>query len=266
MTKLSFPMLSIDWFYINPIAFSLGNFKVHWYGIIIALGFLLAVLYCIKLKDYADATTDNICDVAIYGAPVGIIFARIYYVIFSFSDYKDNLWDVFKIWEGGIAIYGGIIGAVLTAYVYCRIKKLNVKKVFDVCIMGVVIGQIIGRWGNFVNVEAYGRETDVLWKMGILENGKEIFVHPTFLYESLWNIGVFTVLNIIIRRRKFDGQVFLSYLLLYSLGRVWIEGLRTDSLYMGTFRVSQILSLLLIILSTFLIIYNITSKNKNKGL
>ncbi|MBE7037519.1 MAG: prolipoprotein diacylglyceryl transferase [Ruminococcaceae bacterium] len=266
MTKLSFPGLNIDWFEINPIAFSIGNLSVHWYGVIIAFGFMLAILYCIKIKDYSNLTSDNICDVALFGAPVGIICARLYYVIFSFSDYKDNLWDVFKIWEGGLAIYGGIIGAVLTAYIYCKVKNLSVAKVFDVCIIGVVIGQIIGRWGNFVNGEAYGAQTDVFWRMGIVENGKEIFVHPTFFYESLWNLGVFIVLNIILRHRKFDGQVFLSYLLFYSLGRVWIEGLRSDSLYLGGLRVSQILSLLLIIVSSFAIIYNITYKNKNKGL
>lgn len=262
MTKLSFPGFNIDWFEINPVALSIGNFNIHWYGIIIALGFVLAILYCIKIKSYADISADNICDIAIYGAPAGIICARLYYVIFSFSEYKDNLWDIFKIWEGGIAIYGGVIGAVLAVYIYCKVKKLNVSKVFDVCIIGVVIGQIIGRWGNFVNGEAYGVQTDILWRMGIIENGKEIFVHPTFLYESLWNTGVFVILNIILRHKKFDGQVFLSYLLFYSLGRVWIESLRTDSLYLGALRVSQVLSVILIIVSLFAIIFNLKKKNQ----
>lgn len=262
MTKLSFPGLGIGWFEINPVAFSVFGLKVHWYGVIIALGFALAILYCVKIRKYADATADNICDIAIYGAPIGIICARLYYVIFSFSDYKDNLWDVFKIWEGGLAIYGGVIGAVTTGYIYCRIKKLNALKLFDVCIIGVVIGQIIGRWGNFVNGEAYGVETSNFLRMGIMEYGKEMFVHPTFLYESLWNLGVFVVLNIILRRRKFDGQVFFSYFLFYSLGRVWIEGLRTDSLYLGHLRVSQVLSSALIIVSLFAIIYNLKKKNE----
>ena len=181
MTKISFPGLNIGWFEINPIAFEIFNLKVHWYGIIIALGFTLAILYCVKIKDYADISSDNVLDIAIYGAPSGIICARIYYVIFSFADYKDNLWDVFKIWNGGIAIYGAVIGAVISAYIYCRVKKLNTLKVFDVCIMGVLIGQIIGRWGNFVNGEAHGGETDFILRMGLYENGKEIFVHPTFL-------------------------------------------------------------------------------------
>ncbi len=262
MTKVCFPGLGIDWLEINPIAFSIADFKVHWYGVIIALGFALAILYCVKIRKYADATADNICDIAIYGAPIAIICARLYYVIFSFADYKDNLMDIFKIWNGGLAIYGGIIGAVAIGYIYCRVKKLNTLKVFDVCIIGVVIGQIIGRWGNFVNGEAHGVETLNFLRMGIAENGKEIFVHPTFLYESLWNIGVFAVLNVILRHRKFYGQVFFSYFLFYALGRVWIEGLRTDSLYLGSLRVSQILSLALIIVSLFVIIFNLKKKNE----
>lgn len=262
MTKMSFPGLNIGWFYINPIAFEVFNFKVHWYGIIIALGFALAVLYCIKIKDYANVSSDNILDIAIYGAPAGIICARLYYVIFSFSEYKDNLWDIFKIWNGGIAIYGAVIGAVISAYIYCRVKKLNIAKVFDVCIMGVLIGQIIGRWGNFVNGEAHGGETDFILRMGLFENGKEIFVHPTFLYESLWNVGVFLVLRRVMKKRRFDGEVFFSYLCLYSLGRFWIEGMRTDSLYLAGMRISQMLAALLVVLSICLIIYNLKKKNK----
>lgn len=260
MTKISFPGLNIGWFEINPIAFEIFNLKVHWYGIIIALGFTLAILYCVKIKDYADISSDNVLDIAIYGAPSGIICARIYYVIFSFADYKDNPWDVFKIWNGGIAIYGAVIGAVISAYIYCRVKKLNTLKVFDVCIMGVLIGQIIGRWGNFVNGEAHGGETDFILRMGLYENGKEIFVHPTFLYESLWNAGVFFVLRRIMKKRRFDGEVFFSYLALYSLGRFWIEGMRTDSLYWGSVRVSQILAAVLAVLSVCLIIYKLKKK------
>lgn len=264
MTKISFPGLNIDWFEINPIAFSVFGLKIHWYGIIIAIGFFLAILYCVKIKDYGNLSSDNILDIAIFGAPSGIICARLYYVIFSFSDYKDNLWDIFKIWNGGIAIYGAVIGAVISAYIYCRVKKLNVAKVFDVCIMGVLIGQIIGRWGNFVNGEAHGGETDFILRMGLIENGKEIFVHPTFLYESVWNIGVFFVLRKIMKNRRFDGEVFLSYLGLYSLGRVWIEGMRTDSLYLGSIRVSQLLAAVLVILSICAIIHKLKKKNCSK--
>lgn len=238
---------------INPVAFQVGSKEIYWYGIIIALaifaGYFIASYYAKK----DGIPNDTVLDVVLYGAPTAIVFARLYYVVFSFSEYKNNLSKIFAIWEGGIAIYGAIIGAVIAAYIYCRVKKVSVKKVFDVCILGVIIGQAIGRWGNFMNIEAYGSYTNLPWKMGIYEQGKLVFVHPTFLYESLWNfIGLF-VLIFINNRKKFDGLTFYSYLVWYGIGRFFIEGLRTDSLYLGSIRISQLVALLTVVLGIILI-------------
>lgn len=243
-------------FNIPSVAFHIGAKPVYWYGIIIALALISGWLVSSKIAKSDGLTKDNITDVVLYGAPTAIVFARLYYVAFSFSDYKDNLWEIFAIWNGGIAIYGAVIGAALAAYIYARIKKLDWKSVFDVSIIGVILGQCIGRWGNFFNKEAFGCETTLPWKMGLYEHGKLIYVHPTFLYESLWNlIGVF-VLIYINRHKKFKGQTFYSYLVWYGIGRFFIEGLRTDSLYLGTFRVSQLLAMVTVIIGIILIIIN----------
>jgi len=244
-------------FNINPVAFSIGSKPVYWYGIIIALALVCGYILSSYIAKKSEICQDTILDLVIFGAPAAIICARLYYVIFSFSEYKDNLLKIFAVWEGGIAIYGAIIGAACAAYIYCRTKKLNWKKVFDVAIIGVILGQCIGRWGNFVNREAFGSQTSLPWKMGIYQGGELIFVHPTFLYESLWNLmGVF-ILLFINNNKKFDGQTFYSYLVLYGAGRFLIEGLRTDSLYLGVFRVSQLVAAITFIIGTILIVYNL---------
>ena len=239
---------------LNPIAFTLFGWPIHWYGVIIAAGFLLAVLYCSHISPRFGIKQDDLLDVLIAGVPLGIVGARLYYIIFYLDLFRkaDGSLDfgaMVRIWDGGLAIYGGVIMAVLVGVVVCRIKKISFFAMADVCVFGLLIGQAVDRWGNFVNVEAYGGETTLPWRMGIVEyaaNGtaRYLEVHPTFLYESLWNIVGLIVLIVIAKRwRKFDGQMFFSYLVWYGVGRGFIEGLRTDSLYFfGTgIRVSQML-------------------------
>lgn len=265
MNKVGFLGLGINLFRINPVAVTLFSKDIYWYGIIIAAGFVTAIAVCSYLADKGGIERDNIYDIVLWATPVAIVCARIYYVAFNFSEYKDNLINVFKIWEGGIAIYGGIIGAVAMAYAYCKTKKIDVAKTFDVCCIGLVIGQIIGRWGNFVNVEAYGSETTLPWRMAILKTGmiKMIEVHPTFLYESLWNLVLLIFLIVILFKKKFDGQVFGTYIFGYGLGRALIEGLRTDSLYIGIFRVSQVLAIITSLLALIYLVVNLSKCRKN---
>lgn len=246
MNNIAFPGLGLS-FNINPVAFTALGKDVYWYGIIIASGLLLAAYFCSYLAKKDGLPGDTITDIVLIGTPVGIICARLYFVIFDFGAYKDNLWSIFAIWEGGLAIYGGIIGAVISAYIYCRKKKLDVLRVFDICVLGLLIGQMIGRWGNFVNVEAYGAQTELPWRMQIMskELGKIVCVHPTFLYESLWNFIGLIILLIYRKHKKFNGEIFFMYIAWYGIGRAWIEQLRVDSLpYSGGFKISQIVAVL----------------------
>ncbi len=249
---------------ISSVAFHIGNKPIYWYGIIIAFALLSGYFVSSGIAKQEGLSKDNILDIVLCGAPTAIVFARLYYVIFSFADYKDNLLEIFAIWNGGIAIYGAVIGAALAAYIYAKAKKLNWKSVFDVSIIGVILGQAIGRWGNFFNKEAFGTTTELPWKMGLYDQGELIYVHPTFLYESLWNfIGLFVLLYIN-KNKKFKGQTFYSYLVWYGIGRFFIEGLRTDSLYIGAFRVSQLLALVTAIIGIILIIINL-KKEKSQN-
>lgn len=240
---------------------------VHWYGIIIALGLVLAVVVCLRLARKHGVSEDTIFDIVIFGAPSAIICARLYYVIFQWDSYKNRLGDIVKIWEGGIAIYGAIMGAVAAVLIYCRVKKINPLKVMDIGSIGLAIGQAVGRWGNFVNREAFGAPSSSLvpWRMRLytdtsLSTWAE--VHPTFLYESLWNVGVLIILLRLINKKKFDGQVFWTYLLAYGTGRFWIEGLRLDSLYLGPFRISQIVALITAIVAVVMLVVG-SKKIKN---
>ena len=244
MNIISFPRLGLS-FKIDPVALKLPIFGgVHWYGVIIAAGIILAVLYCSFTARREGLPPDSVSDLVLYALPVAVICARIYYVAFSWDSYKDHPADVFKIWEGGIAIYGGIIGAVLSAWIYLRIKKMDVLKMFDICCPGLLIGQAVGRWGNFVNAEAYGGPCPYLWGMSI--NGGES-VHPTFLYESLWNALGFVILSTLNKKRPFYGFTFFSYIIWYGAGRFFIEGMRTDSLYLGNIRISQAMAAVCVI-------------------
>lgn len=256
MSTVTFPGLGLA-INVREIAFQVFGWPIHWYGVIIALGFLLAVAYCSrKSKDYG-IRSDDLLDMLIYAVPLSIIGARLYYVIFYLDLYRraDGSLDfgaMVRIWDGGLAIYGGIIMAVIVCLVFCRVKKLSFLAFADLGSFGLLIGQMVGRWGNFVNVEAFGGPTDLPWRMGIYARAadgvvKYMEVHPTFLYESLWNLVGFLLLALVVSpRRKFDGQIFFSYLGWYGLGRAWIEGLRTDSLYFFNtgLRVSQVLAIL----------------------
>ena len=241
--SISFPMLG-NWSIDPSNSFVLFGHTFYWYGVIIACGFLLAAAYCFHRSREFGITQDDLLDNLLFAVPFAIVGARAYYVIFY--GHYDSFWDMCKIWEGGLAIYGGVIAAVLTVLVVCRVKKISARAVLDLTSFGLLIGQSVGRWGNFMNREAYGYETDVFCRMGLTLDGRTIYVHPTFLYESVWNLLGFAGLHIVSKKtvRKFDGQFFLYYLAWYGLGRVWIEGLRADSLYIGDsgLRVSQVLA------------------------
>ena len=252
INTIAFPGLGIGAFKVSEVI-NIFGLNIHWYGIIIAMGVLLGYLLASYDAKRRDLSQDTLTDILLYGLPSAVICARIYYVIFNFDNYKDDLLSVFKIWEGGIAIYGAIIGACISTFVYCKVKGINIKKAFDVGAFGLIVGQIIGRWGNFVNAEAYGEKTNLPWRMELVDLG--ISVHPTFLYESLWNSLVLIAMLLYRKKQKFDGENFLLYITLYGLGRVWIEGLRTDSLLIGNVRVSQILAGLCVIIGGGLILY-----------
>ena len=241
-SEISFPGLGIT---LNPpTSFSVGPLSIHYYGLIIAIGLMLAVFYCSKRSQQFGLDEDTLLDGVLCITPVAVIFARIYYCIFSWELYADDPIRVLYIWEGGIAIYGSVIGAILGIIVFCKVKKIRITTVLDLVSLGFLIGQFIGRWGNFFNREAFGAETESFLRMGLMKasTGVVTYYHPTFLYESLWNFTGFLVLHFLSKKRRYDGQIALGYLAWYGLGRAFIEGLRTDSLYIGPFRVSQLLA------------------------
>ena len=241
-SEISFPSfgIAID----PPRTIELGPLSIHLYGLIIAIGLSLAVVYgCKRCKEFG-LKEDDLMDGVLWVVPFAILCARAYYCIFSWESYAANPISVFYIWEGGLAIYGGVLGALVGVLVFCRIKKVRFGAVMDLVLLGFLIGQSIGRWGNFFNREAFGAETESFLRMGLMRasTGVVTYYHPTFLYESLWNALGFVLLHFLSKRRQYDGQIALSYAAWYGLGRAFIEGLRTDSLYWGPFRVSQVLA------------------------
>lgn len=277
MSTVSFPGLGFA-VNVKQIAFRIFGWPIHWYGVIIAAGFLLAVLYCSKKAADYGIVPDDLIDLLIWAVPLSIVGARLYYVIFYLDLYRraDGSLDfpaMVRIWDGGLAIYGGILMAILVLLIFCKVKKISFLAFADLGSFGMLIGQMVGRWGNFVNVEAYGGPTDLPWRMGIYDtvNGayQYLEVHPTFLYESLWNLLGFLLLALVVaRRRKFDGQIFLSYMAWYGLGRAWIEGLRTDSLYFFStgLRVSQVLALVFFVLAVVLLVIQLSRKHAPEDL
>lgn len=261
INNISFPKLGIN-FNISPVAFSIGEKSIYWYAIIILAGFVLGILLVSADSEKRGISKDSVLDIALYGIVAGIIGARIYYVIFSFDEFRNNLSDIFKIWEGGLAIYGGIAGAVISSFIYCKIKKINVLKAFDVCCVGLLLGQAIGRWGNFVNCEVYGRATDFILGMSINGNPP---VHPLFLYESALSLVGVILLCIFRNKKNTDGQVFFGYVFWYSVCRIILEGMRTKQyiLYIipEVLGISQLVSGILIILSVLGFIY-VTKKHR----
>ena len=243
-TNISFPSLGID---IDPLrVFDLGPLSIHMYGLIIAVGLMLAVVYGMRRAPQFGVTEDHVLDGVLWITPFAILCARAYYCIFSWELYADDPISVLYIWNGGIAIYGGVLGAVAGIILYCRIRKISLGAALDLVLLGFLIGQAIGRWGNFFNREAFGAETDSFLRMGLFSplTGTTTYHHPTFLYESVWNALGFVILHFLSKKRQYDGQIALGYAAWYGLGRTFIEGLRTDSLYIpGTpIRISQLLA------------------------
>lgn len=242
---------------MNPVAFEIFGFKVMWYGILIATGVILGTIVGIREAKKRGYDEDTIINLMLVAVPAALIGARIYYVIFSWDLYRDDPISALNFRQGGLAIHGGLIGAVLASIVYCKVKNLRFWKIADIMAPSIILGQAIGRWGNYVNKEAHGGPTDLPW--GITIDG--VKVHPTFFYEFLWNMIVFTFLmKYRSKKIKFEGQIFLMYLMLYSVGRFFIESLRTDSLMIGPLRTAQFISILIILVSG--VIYYIKSKKK----
>ena len=243
-TEISFPGLGIE---INPIrSIDIFGLSIHLYGIVIALGLMLAVIYACRRSKQFGLKAEDLTDGVLFIVPFAVLCARLYYCIFEWDSYKGDFLRIFRIWEGGLAIYGGVIGAAIGILVFAMVKKIRVGAVLDITSLGFLIGQSIGRWGNFFNREAFGAETNSILRMGLLNKytNQITYYHPTFLYESLWNAAGFVLLHHLSKKRKYDGQVALLYVAWYGLGRTFIEGLRMDSLYWGPFRVSQLLAAL----------------------
>lgn len=256
---MSFPGLGLD-FKINPVAFSLGDFKVYWYGVIIAVAFLLAVSYGALASKRYNVSDDKLMNCALVGLVTAIIGARLYYVIFSWENYKDDLISVFYIHNGGLAIYGGLIGGLAGGLITAKVQRMKIAPCLDLCAVSFLIGQGIGRWGNFMNQEAFGTETELPWRM-ISEGTNNVAVHPCFLYESVWCLlGVLLLYTFSIKWQRYYGQVGILYLIWYGFERTIVEGLRTDSLYLPfklfslDIRVSQALSALMVIAGIILLI------------
>ena len=259
--NISFPSLGLE---LNPPrGIDIGNFSIRFYGLLIAIGLILAVVYALKRRKQFGFTEDSIMDGVLCIVPFAIICARLYYCAFSWADYKDNPISILYIWEGGIAIYGSVIGAAIGVVVYSWLRKLNLPALLDLVALGFLIGQAIGRWGNFFNREAFGAATDSFARMGLLNTvtGQVEYVHPTFLYESLWNVVGFVALHFLSKKRQYDGQIALGYVAWYGLGRTFIEGLRQDSLYWGTWRVSQVLAAVTCFIAVGVLLFNLFRKH-----
>ena len=255
-STISFPTFGIE---VDPPRFlEIGPLTVYYYGIIIGIGLLLAVTYCCKRSREFGLTEDHVLDGLILVLPIAIICARAYYCIFAWDEFADDPISVLYIWNGGIAIYGGVLGAIFGMWIFSKWKKVKLVAVLDLILLGFLIGQSIGRWGNFMNREAFGAETDSFLRMGLtnMYTGVTTYFHPTFLYESMWNAVGFVILHFASKKRKYDGQVALWYAAWYGLGRTMIEGLRVDSLYWGPFRVSQCLAAVSCIAAVAVLIYN----------
>lgn len=255
INQITFSGLGLD-FEVSRVAFRIFGVSVYWYGLIIAAGLCLAILYGFYESKRVGLSQDDLLNMILLAVPAAIVGARLYYVAFSWDMYRDDWLSILDIRSGGLAIYGGVIGACLTILIYCKKKKLSVGMVLDVLAIGLLIGQSIGRWGNFFNGEAYGAATSLPWAMTIHQDGKLLAenVHPTYLYESLWNAVGILVLWEYRKIRSYPGETFCGYLVWYGLGRAWIEGLRADSLYIGALRVSQLLAILTVIAGLAVII------------
>ena len=257
-TTISFPSLGIEW---DPGRYlEIGPLTIHYYGILIACGLMLAVIYGWKRCRQFGIIQDDITDGVLWIVPFAVLCARAYYCIFQWDEeFARDPISVLYIWNGGLAIYGGVIGAVIGVSVYCIFKKIKLPALLDLVALGFLIGQSIGRWGNFFNREAFGATTESFLRMGLYNTVTQTttYHHPTFLYESLWNAIGFVGLHFLSKKRKYDGQIALGYCAWYGLGRALIEGLRTDSLYLGPFRVSQLLAAISCFAGVLLLLINL---------
>lgn len=247
---------------IPRVALSIGNIDIYWYAIIISFAIIVGFIWAKVNDGKYNVKYDEVFDLSLFMIPIAIISARAYYVIFNLDYYLKSPIEIFNLRNGGIAIYGALIGAVITIIIFCKIKKINMIDLMDYLAPIIPLSQAIGRWGNYINIEAYGRETTSFIKMQIIENGITKYVHPTFLYESIGNFILFFVLWKISKKRSFKGQIVCLYFIGYSFIRFFVEGLRTDSLMLGTIRISQLLSLILFL--ALLIVYTIISIRKRK--
>lgn len=246
---------------MSPIIFQIGPLTIRWYGVLIMAGVILGLVLAGREAKRQDVSIELIYDLFFYMILSAVLGARLYYVVFSWDLYRNNIREILAFWHGGLAIHGAVVGGIISALIYTRLKGLSFWLVADICAPSLILGQAIGRWGNFFNQEAFGGPTDLPWGIFIdkvhrpLQYMQQTHFHPTFLYESLWDFCVFLFL-LWVRRRSviMRGDVFLTYLMLYSLGRFWIEGLRTDSLMFAGFRVAQVVSLLLILLASITLI------------
>ena len=274
---VSFPGLFGDWeLNIDPVAIHVGH-GIYWYGIILAVAMLAGLYLCMKQSKHYGLTEDNVMDMVLWAVPCCIIGSRIYYVLFNLGLYRrtDGSLDwgaMVRIWDGGLAIYGTVIVGVIVALIYTKRHKIPFFAMSDLAVMGLLLGQIIGRWANFINREAFGTETTLPWRMKLwITSYSSVEVHPTFMYESLWNlVGLLLILFIVSKGRRFDGENTWFYFLWYGLGRSWIEGLRTDSLYLFNWqlfgqpiRVSQALSVVMVVVAAFMLFYNIKIKKRS---
>ena len=264
MREILFPGLNLK-FQINSIAVNIGIISIYWYAIFIVSAFAIAILFLKKDDGKYKIKFEDIMELFLILIPMSIVFARLYFVIFKFDYYINNPVEILDIRNGGLAIYGGIIGAIITILVFCKIKKINFLDVLDYIVPYLALGQAIGRWGNFFNGEAHGSITSNILRMGIVENGTYIEVHPTFFYESICNLVIFLILYFMRNKRQYRGQLTYIYLTLYGLIRAIIEGLRTDSLMLGSFRISQVISILLFMVFGSILIYKkVKGKIKNE--
>lgn len=283
--SINFPNLGIELDNVGK-SISIFGFEIAFYGMVIGIGILAGLMIAVSEAKRTDQNVDHYYDLALYGIISCISGARLYYVAFSWDSYKDNLLQIFNLRQGGLAIYGGVIAAVITVYIYAKKKHLSTLQILDTVGMGLIIGQAIGRWGNFFNREAFGEYTNSLFAMQLpvdavrasdltetmlanvvyINEVAYVQVHPTFLYESLWNLGILVILLWYRKKKKFQGELFLIYLLGYGVGRFWIEGLRTDQLQLANgWAVSQLLALILVLVSaSVLLLKHRQLKNKRK--
>lgn len=251
MKQITFPLLNLT-ININKIAFTIFGINIHWYAIIIVASIILALFLCKKQDGKYGIKYEDILDLSIILLPIAFISARIYYVVFNLNNYT-TLQQILNIKDGGLAIYGGIIGGVITSYVFCKKRNIKILDLLDYIAPFLALSQSIGRWGNFINVEAYGSETNLPWKMGIQTANGTQYVHPTFLYESISTLIIFIILSKISKKRKYSGQITFYYILMYSFIRAIIESLRIDSLMFYNLKISQILSIFLFVVFCIII-------------